>query len=265
MSIEIQLKEKEILNVGLGNKLSLSFGASSDFDLARQLVDNIEDPELKKPIRAYLGMREVGKEAESPMVSMSSLTQTDFSQSSIAKERQEFALAEEAKKIAQEGRNLEAIEHIANLETKLLRAHAFGSLAEIIDQGGLDATPVFILAIDSVRDYLNDPDIDSLDAISGIEITEQLLNKACELQYFNIVRLSAKRTLDQIVELGRDGVNRDFLISVSSILIFSAGVQKTGGLSDQEIKRLNGEDVEQLSLLNNDLLNQALVHFKLIK
>ena len=265
MSIEIQLEEKKILSEESGTKLILSFGASLDFELARQLVDNIDDPELKKPIKAYLGMREAGKKAESPIASMSSLTQTDFSQSSAVKERQEFALAEEAKKIAQTGRYLEAIESIADLDTTLLRAHTFGSMAEIIDQGGIDATPVFVLAIDSVRDYLNDPEIDSLDAISGIEITEQVLNKACELQYFNIVRLSAKRTLDQIVKLGRDKVNRDFLISVSSILIFSAGLQKAGGLSDQEIKMLSSEDAERLGLFNNDLLSQALVHFKLIK
>ena len=222
MSIEISFEQK---------KEPLEFDSASDFQLAKKLIGYVEVNDEKKRLRIFLEGREKGLKVKSP-ASMSELSNTNFDVPNTEKERQEFPLAEKAREIASEGKYMEAVEIVANLETKLLRAHTFGFFTEILDRDSIDATPVFILAMDSVRDFLND-DIDSLDAVSGVEMAEEVLNKACELGYFNVVRMSAERMMD--LAANHKELHRDLLISVVSILINSAGLQKEDGLSDQEI------------------------------
>lgn len=264
MSIEIQIEQKESMGDEFSRKVMLSYGSEIDFQLAKNLSAQIMDPERRKELNSYLEERKKGRQGKNP-ITFGDLSSTDFSKEVTEKGKREFMLAQDALNLADSGEFIGAIENVANLESKLIKAHTFGALAAKVDGAGFDATPVLVLAVDNIRDYMSDPGIDSIDALSGIELTEEILPMAADLGYYNVVRLSVQRTQDQIILRGMEYINPEFLFSVATLLIYSAGLQKEGGMNEREIRNFNSSDIERFSSLNNDFLKQALSYFGLIK
>ena len=217
--VEIQLEEK----VPKENSIS------SDLALAKQICIWITDKEERKRVTSFIDDVEKKKEGHLP-IQPSDLSESEMNKGLVTdKQKEEYRMVESALEVAERGGYLRAIELVAGIEdrqgTKLLKAHAFGLLAEILDKGGIDVTPVFILAMDHIRDFMNNTD--SLGAVEGVEITEAVLKKALDLGYFNVISFSAQRTMDQVVKLKDEGKEVDMylLMSVASFLGLSVRAQ----------------------------------------
>ena len=260
--IEIQLENKEIIREELSRKIVSTYGSLLDFNLARNLLSYITDEDLHKDVRNYIQSEEKGKETRMP-VEVSELSKIDFSKDLSIKAKRDYAEAEEAKSLAVAGQFLNAITSVENIEVRqesmLLKAHSLALIAEIVDRTGIDATPVFVLGLDQVRDYLNHEDTDSLDALEGVEMVGAILAKASELQYFNIIRISAERTLENLNN--QKMINQDVLVMVAAFCVLSGGLEKVQGMDEGKIKKISQGEINELLALNNDLLNQALTYF----